>query len=309
MLLIAMAITVAWAASMATSLGWFDLEFWWELAALVTIMLLGHWQEMKAIGQAQGALAALAALLPDEAEVVERRCGPRRSRSATCGRRRRCWSGPAGGFRPTAIIEEGEAELDESMITGESRPVAKAPGDRVVAGTVSTDSADPGRVDAVGDDTALAGIQRLVAEAQASRQPRPGAGRPVRRMSLLRRRRSRGAHVHRLGGRWATSTRRSRSTVTVLVIACPHALGLAIPLVIALSTAVVGPQRILVKDRLALERMRTIDTVLFDKTGTLTEGRHVVTGVVGNGITDRRSAAARRPRSKPTASTRSPEPS
>ena len=168
MLLIAMAITVAYVASMATSLDAFDLDFWWELAALVTIMLLGHWQEMKALGQAQDDLAALAALLPDEAERV----------------------GPDGSVESVAIDElrpgdvvlvrsgarvpadgeivDGSAELDESMITGESKPVPKDLGDRVVAGTVSTDSAIRVRVDAVGEETALAGIQRLVAEAQSS---------------------------------------------------------------------------------------------------------------------------------------------
>src|SRR5918993_1837495 len=138
MLLISMAIVVAYAASMATSLDWFDLDFWWELAALVTIMLLGHWQEMKAIGQAQGALAALAELLPDEAERV----GPDGEVEAVSITELRVGdvvlvrSGarvPADGQ-----IVDGEAELDESMITGESRPVAKATRDRVVAGTVST---------------------------------------------------------------------------------------------------------------------------------------------------------------------------
>ena len=168
MLLIAMAITVAWSSSMASSLGWFDLEFWWELAALVTIMLLGHWQEMKAIGQAHGALAALAALLPDEAELVEG------DQARTRVDRRALQAGQlvlvrAGGRVPAdGVIEAGEAEFDESMITGESRPVAKGVGDRVVAGTVSTDSSIRVRVTAVGDDTALAGIQRLVAEAQTS---------------------------------------------------------------------------------------------------------------------------------------------
>ena len=168
MLLISMAITVAWVASMATSLGWFDLEFWWELALLVTIMLLGHWQEMKAIGQAHGALAALAALLPDEAERVTAdgaiELVPIDALAA--GDRVLVRSGarvPADGR-----IIEGEAELDESMITGESRPVAKTVGDRVVAGTVSTDSSMRVEIDAVGEDTALAGIQRLVADAQAS---------------------------------------------------------------------------------------------------------------------------------------------
>src|SRR6478735_2432665 len=167
MLLIAMAITVAWASSMASSLGWFDLEFWCELAALVTIMLLGHWQEMKAIGQAQGALAALAELLPDEAERVDGdtvttvHIGELQLDDIVLVR-------PGARVPADGLIVEGTAELDEAMVTGESRPVARTVGDRVVAGTVATDSAIRVQVTAVGDDTALAGNQRLVAEAQAS---------------------------------------------------------------------------------------------------------------------------------------------
>jgi Cu2+-exporting ATPase len=278
MLLISMAIVVAYGASMASSLDWLDLEFWWELAALVTIMLLGHWQEMKAIGQAQGALAALAELLPDEAE----RLGPDGQVAAVA----------LADLRPGDVvlvrsgarvpadgeIVDGEAELDESMITGESRPVPKSSGDKVVAGTVSTDSAIRVRVEAVGDDTALAGIQRLVAEAQASRSRAQALADRFAAMLFYV---AAGAGVLTflvwlaLGDTDNAIVR----TVTVLVIACPHALGLAIPLVISLSTAVSARAGILVKDRLALERMRTIDAVLFDKTGTLTRGAHVVAGV------------------------------
>jgi P-type Cu2+ transporter len=284
MLLISMAITVAYSASLATSVDWFDLEFWWELALLVDIMLLGHWQEMKAIGQARGALAALAELLPDEAErvtgdgvetvsldelvpgdVVLVRSGGRV---------------PADGE-----IVEGAAEFDESMITGESRPVPKQAGDRVVAGTVATDSSVRVRVDAVGDDTALAGIQRLVAEAQESRSR---AQALADRFAALLFYVATGAAVvtfvaWQLAG---DAEQASTGTVTVLVIACPHALGLAIPLVIALSTGLAARSGVLVKDRLALERMRTIDAVLFDKTGTLTKGQHVVVGVAGAGGLD-----------------------
>ncbi len=290
MLLIAMAITVAWTASMATTLDWFDMEFWWELAALITIMLLGHWQEMKAIGQARGALDALAALLPDDAERItedgsvekvgldELRAGDRvlvRSGARVPGDGR---------------IVEGEAELDESMVTGESRPVAKGPGDRVVAGTVSTDSAIRVEIDAVGADTALAGIQRLVADAQASSS----------RAQVLADRFA--AVLFYVAAAAAVITfvtwtalgdveRAIEATVTVLVIACPHALGLAIPLVIALSTAIAAKNGILVKDRLALERMRTVDAVLFDKTGTLTKGNHAVTGVAAVDGDDARAVA------------------
>ena len=167
MLLITMAISVAYVASLATSLDWLDLEFWWELGALVTIMLLGHWQEMKAIGQARNALDALAALLPDEADLIDG--DAIRSVAVvdlTVGDV--VLVRPGGRVPADGSIVDGTAELDESMITGESRPVARSIGERVVAGTVSTDSSIRVRVDAVGDDTTLAGIQRLVADAQAS---------------------------------------------------------------------------------------------------------------------------------------------
>jgi Cu2+-exporting ATPase len=279
MLLISMAITVAYVASMATSLDWFDLDFWWELAALVTIMLLGHWQEMKAIGQAQGALAALAELLPDDAERI---AADGQAETVSVADLR---VGDVVLVRPGARVPadgeivEGEAELDESMITGESRPVAKNVGDRVVAGTVTTDSAIRVRVDAVGDDTALAGIQRLVAEAQASSSR---AQVLADRFAALLFYIATAAGLITFLAWWGLGNVDDAvvRTVTVLVIACPHALGLAIPLVISLSTAVSAKAGILIKDRLALERMRTIDAVLFDKTGTLTRGAHVVTGVV-----------------------------
>ncbi|HET7721939.1 MAG TPA: HAD-IC family P-type ATPase, partial [Acidimicrobiales bacterium] len=283
MLLIAMAITVAYVASMATSLDAFDLDFWWELSLLVTIMLLGHWQEMKALGQAQDALAALAALLPDEAErigadgevevvaldslrpgdVVLVRSGARV---------------PADGE-----IVDGSAELDESMITGESKPVAKDVDDRVVAGTVSTDSAFRVRVDAVGEDTALAGIQRLVAEAQESRsRAQVLADRAAALLFYVAT-----ATAVVTGAIWAALGDGDEAVVrvvTVLVISCPHALGLAIPLTTSLSSAMAARNGILVKDRLALEQSRTVDAFLFDKTGTLTKGQHTVAGVVGVGI-------------------------
>jgi Cu2+-exporting ATPase len=288
MLLISLAVTVAYTSSLATSLGWLDLEFWWELAALVTIMLLGHWQEMKAIGQARGALAALAELLPDEAELVD---GDQVREVATAD------LSPgdvvlvrAGGRVPAdGTIVDGAAELDESMVTGESRPVARSAGDPVVAGTVSTDSSIRVRVDAVGDDTALAGIQRLVADAQRSSSR---AQALADRFAALLFWVALGAAVVTFVA-WTIAgdvDRAITATVTVLVIACPHALGLAIPLVIALSTALAARAGILVKDRLALERMRTVSTVLFDKTGTLTRGAHVVAGVAATGGLDEAEA-------------------
>ncbi|HTJ38709.1 MAG TPA: copper-translocating P-type ATPase [Dactylosporangium sp.] len=280
MLLISMAITVAYVASLATSAGLFDLDFWWELAALVTIMLLGHWQEMKAIGQAQGALAALAALLPDEAERVLADGSVTAVAVADLGVGDVVLVRSGARVPADGRVVDGEAELDESMITGESRPVRRAVGDRVVAGTVATDSALRVRVDAVGEDTALAGIGRLVAQAQqSSGRAQVLADRFAAMLFYVATAAAAVTFVTWWGlGDLDQSVVR---TVTVLVIACPHALGLAIPLVIALSTAVSARAGILVKDRLALERMRAVDAVLFDKTGTLTRGAHVVTGTAG----------------------------
>jgi P-type Cu2+ transporter len=278
MLLIGMAITVAFVASAATTFGWFDLEFWWELAALITVMLLGHWMEMRSIGQARGALQALAELLPDQAERVVGDDVEMVSISdlaigdVVLVR-------PGGRIPADGEIVSGDVEVDESMVTGESRPVAKRPGDNVVAGTVATDNAIRARVSAVGDDTALAGIQRLVAQAQqSSSRAQVLADRAAALLFYV----AVGAAALTVAG-WLIAGRPDQAvvrTVAVLVIACPHALGLAIPLVIAISTSMAARNGILVKDRLALERMRTVDVVLFDKTGTLTMGSHRVSGVV-----------------------------
>jgi P-type Cu2+ transporter len=282
MLLVAMAISVAYVASLATSIGWFDLEFWWELSALVTIMLLGHWLEMKALGQANSALAALAELLPDEAERVDGEGRLTVVGTAELALGDTVLVRPGGRVPADGTIVEGAAELDESMVTGESRPVARDEGDRVVAGTVATDAAIRVRVEAVGEDTALAGIRRLVAEAQSS-QSRAQA--LADRFAALLFYVAAGAGVVTFVV-WALAGDMNEAvvrTVTVLVVACPHALGLAIPLVISLSSALAAQAGILIKNRLALERMRTIDAVLFDKTGTLTKGQHVVTDVAGVG--------------------------
>ena len=285
MLLIAMAITVAYVASLLTSLDQFDLDFWWELSALVTIMLLGHWQEMKALGQAQDAVAALAALLPDDAERVGadgtvERVAIDDLHVGDVVLVRSGASVPADG-----TVIQGSAELDESMITGESRPVSKTVGDRVVAGTVSTDSSIRVRIEAVGDETTLAGIQRLVAEAQASQSRAQMLA--DRAAALLFYVATAAAVITAivwvaLGDTEEAVTR----VVTVLVISCPHALGLAIPLTTSISSAMAAKHGILIKDRLALEQSRTVDAFLFDKTGTLTKGQHTVVGVAGVGIDD-----------------------
>ncbi len=291
MLLIAMAITVAYGASLANALDWFEVEFWWELAALITIMLLGHWQEMQALGQAGDALSSLAALLPDDAELVDpdgqvHPVGISHLQPGDVVLVRSGGRVPADG-----VITEGAAALDESMITGESRPVSKQAGDAVVAGTVSTDSTIRVRVEAVGEQTALAGIQRLVAEAQSSRSRAQAlADRAAAALVYVA---LAAAVVTAVG--WTLAGRSDRAvllTVGVLVISCPHALGLAIPLVVSLSSSLAARAGILVKDRLALERMRTVDAVLFDKTGTLTKGAHTVIDVAAVGDGDTRDVLA-----------------
>jgi P-type Cu2+ transporter len=283
MLLVALAITVAFVASGLTSLGVreMDLDFWWELALLVVIMLLGHWLEMRALGQASGALDALASLLPDDAERVLPDGRVEQVALADVHEGDAVLVRSGGRVPADGIVTDGQAEVDESMITGESRTVGKAAGDRVVAGTVVTDSTIRVSIDAVGEHTALAGIRRLVEQAQTSRS---------RAQALADRAAAALFYFASIAGIitfavWLALDQPDQAierTVTVLVIACPHALGLAIPLVIAISTTLAARAGILVKDRLALERMRKVTAVLFDKTGTLTKGQPAVTATAGS---------------------------
>jgi Cu2+-exporting ATPase len=277
MTLISLAIVVAFVTSWASTLGFFEVEIWWELATLVTIMLLGHWLEMRSIAQARGALSALAELLPDTAERVTD-AGSETVALAALHVGDVVLVRPGARVPADGVVTEGAADVDESMITGESRPVDKEPGDRVVAGTVAAGGSVRVRVDATGDDTALSGITRMVAAAQASAS---------RAQSLADRAAALLFYVALVAGTatlvvwWLRGDPEGAlvRTATVLVIACPHALGLAIPLVIAISTTLGAQNGLLVKDRIALERAREIDTVIFDKTGTLTMGRPVVMGI------------------------------
>ena len=284
MTLISLAITVAFLASWGASLGWLhhELEFWWELALLLVIMLLGHWIEMRSLAQTMSALDSLAALLPDEAEKVQG------DQIVTVSPAELVVGDvvivrPGGSIPADGRVVDGRADVDESMVTGESRPVARTIGDQVVAGTVATDSGLRVQVTATGDDTTLAGIQRLVTEAQNS----------TSRAQLLADKAALLLFWFALGAAMITAIvwtllgdpdAAVMRSITVLVIACPHALGLAIPLVVSIATERAARGGVLIKDRRALESMRTIDAVLFDKTGTLTKGEPTVTGAEPHGV-------------------------
>jgi Cu2+-exporting ATPase len=270
MTLISLAIVVAFITSWAGTLGVFEVEIWWELATLITIMLLGHWLEMRSIAQARGALAALAELLPDTAERLTA-TGMEAVPIGSLATGDIILVRPGARVPADGIVTEGTADVDESMITGESRAVAKGPGDAVVAGTVAAGGSLRVRVTATGDATALSGIMRLVAAAQASASRAQAlADRAAAILFYV----ALGAGSLTLAFWWLQGDPEGAlvRTATVLVIACPHALGLAIPLVIAISTSLGARNGLLVKDRLALERARSLDTVIFDKTGTLTKG-------------------------------------
>jgi Cu2+-exporting ATPase len=240
-------------------------------------MVLGHWLEMKAIAQAHGALDALAALLPDTAERVS---GPATEKVPISQLRAEdvVLVRPGERIPADGIIAEGTADVDESMITGESKAVSKTTGATVIAGTVASGSSLRVRVTAIGEKTALSGIMRLVATAQASgSRTQALADRAAAILFYV----ALGSGVLTFAYWWIAGDKEHAliRTATVLIIACPHALGLAIPLVIAISTSIGAKNGLLVKDRLALERARNLNMVIFDKTGTLTRGSPALSGI------------------------------
>lgn len=277
MTLISMAIVAAYSYSVATQ---FFIEgggFFWELATLTTIMLLGHWLEMAAITKAEDALGAIAALLPDTAEkIVDDK--PRQVLVANLEVDDLVLLRPGSIVPVDGTIIDGSSSINEAAITGESKPISKSIGDGVVAGTLNQDGSLTIRTTKVGEDTALAGIMRLVAEAQASKSNvQVLADKAAFVLTLV----AIGAGVLTFAY-WLIAKDAAfalERSVTVLIIACPHALGLAIPLVVAISTALSARNGLLVRRRLALEVARRLDWVLFDKTGTLTRGEHGVTDV------------------------------
>jgi Cu2+-exporting ATPase len=279
MTLISLAITVAFVFSLAVTFGFDAMALWWELATLVTIMLLGHWMEMRSIAQASGALRELAKLLPATAiRLVDGR-----TEEVTVDQLRDSdlvLVRPGASIPADGLVRDGRSPVNEAMITGESRPVDKAPGDEVIAGTVNGAGSLRVEVTKTGERTALAGIMRLVSDAQTSRSRAQAlADRAAFYLTLV----AIGSGVltfvvwSALGAPAAFTIER---VVTVLVIACPHALGLAIPLVVAISTTLGAQNGLLVRDRRGLEEARNLDAVVFDKTGTLTRGEFRVVDIV-----------------------------
>jgi Cu2+-exporting ATPase len=279
MTLVAMAISVAYLYSVLITFGVVGGQpFYWELASLVTIMLLGHWMEMRAVGSAQSALSELAKLMPDQAELITNGqtetvpVSELKNDDLVLVR-------PGASVPADGEVSEGESKLNESMITGESKPVAKQPGDEVIAGTVNGSGSLRVRITRTGEETALSGIMRLVQEAQTSRSRAQALADTaaawlayiaigVAALTLVGWLLVRGFDAYTL-----------ERVVTVLVVACPHALGLAIPLVLAISTTLAARSGILVRDRLSMEAARKLDAVIFDKTGTLTKGEQGLVAV------------------------------
>lgn len=282
MTLVSMAITVAFAYSLLVTLRVVDgMDFWWELSTLVTIMLLGHWLEMVSVQSARSALGELAKLLPDEAEVIDgdeilKKPVKELSINDTVLIR------PGGQIPADGEIIKGKSDVNESMLTGESKPVTKTAGLPVIGGTINGSGSLTVKVTKVGADTALAGIMKLVADAQASgSSAQILADKIASYLTYI----AIGAALITWAAWWLAGAEPSfilERVVTVLVIACPHALGLATPLVTAISTTLAAKNGLLVRERIALETARNIDVVLFDKTGTLTKGEQGVVGIIGN---------------------------
>lgn len=306
MTLIALAISVAFFFSLAVTLGAPGSDLWWELATLVTIMLLGHFIEMRSISQAQGALKALAKLLPDKAVRLRADGSSEDVAVALLAEGDLLLVRPGAGIPADGVVRDGRSAVNEAMITGESRPVDKAAGDTVIAGTLNGQGSLRVEVSRTGARTALAGIMRLVEQAQHSRSRAQAlADRAARLLTFV----AIGAAAATalvwglLGAPWNETIER---VVAVLVIACPHALGLAVPLVIAISTTLGVQHGLLVRDRRGLEEARLLDLVVFDKTGTLTLGEHRVVDIATDGLMSaelalRLAAAAERDSEHPIA--------
>jgi len=283
MTLISMAITVAFVYSLASVVFPTQSAFFWELVTLIDIMLLGHWIEMRSVRRASSALDELAKLMPDTAERITEGGDTEEVPVNELSEGDLVLVRPGASVPADGVVEEGDSDVDESMITGESRPVSKDPGDEIIGGTVNGDGSLRVRIGATGDETTLAGIMRLVEEAQESKsKTQVLADRAAGWLFYVA---VAAAAVTAIAWTLAVSFDAEviERVVTVLVIACPHALGLAIPLVVAINTSLAARNGMLVRDRIAMEEARNLDAIIFDKTGTLTEGEH---GVVGTATVD-----------------------
>jgi len=276
MTLISMAISVAFVYSLATVVFPTQSAFFWELVTLIDIMLLGHWIEMRSVRRASSAVDELAKLMPDTAERITDDGETEEVPVSELSEGDLVLVRPGASVPADGTVEEGDSDVNESMITGESKPVSKEPGDEVIGGTINGDGSLRVRVGATGEETTLAGIMRLVEEAQQSKS----------KTQVLADRAAGWLFYVALGAAVVTAIAWTvavsfdatviQRVVTVLVIACPHALGLAIPLVVAINTSLAARNGMLVRDRIVMEDARNLDAIIFDKTGTLTEGEHGV---------------------------------
>jgi Cu2+-exporting ATPase len=279
MTLVSMAISVAFVYSLASVVFPTQSAFFWELVTLIDVMLLGHWIEMRSVRRASSALDQLAKLMPDTAERITDGGDTEEIPVSGLEEGDLVLVRPGASVPADGVVEKGDSDVNEAMITGESRPVAKEPGDEVIGGTVNGDGSLRVRVGATGEETTLAGIMRLVEEAQQSES----------RTQVLADRAAGWLFYVAVGAAAVTAVAWTVATtfdaavvervVTVLVIACPHALGLAIPLVVAINTSLAARNGMIVRDRTAMEQARELDAIIFDKTGTLTEGEHGVVGL------------------------------
>jgi Cu2+-exporting ATPase len=281
MTLIGVAITAAYTYSLATVVGLAGNDFFWELVTLIDIMLLGHWIEMKSVMGAGAALEKLAALIPETAHLQESDGTTRDVPVDTLKGGERLLVKPGERIPADAVVIQGQSSANEALLTGESQPVAKREGASVIGGAINGEGALVVEVRHTGANSFLSGVIRLVQEAQASR--------------------SRTQDIANRAAFWLTVTALTVSAltlfawllfskqgaafgieraVTVLVISCPHALGLAVPLVVAVSTSIAAANGLLIRDRAAFENARRTQAIVFDKTGTLTEGKFGITDVL-----------------------------
>jgi Cu2+-exporting ATPase len=279
MTLISMAISVAFVYSLASVVFPTTTAFFWELVTLIDIMLLGHWIEMRSVRRASSALDELAQLLPDTAERLTDDGETEEVPVSDLQEGDLVLVRPGASVPADGVVEEGDSDVNEAMITGESQPVSKEPGDEVIGGTINGDGSLRVQISATGDETTLAGIMRLVEEAQQSKS----------KTQLFADRAAGWLFYVAVGAAVVTAVIWTAAVsfnaeviervVTVLVIACPHALGLAIPLVVAINTSLAARNGMLIRDRIAMEQARDLDTIIFDKTGTLTKGEQGVVDV------------------------------